>query len=368
MTKLTAEAIQALTSFKAAGAPVLTVYLDVDGRRWPRWIDCETRAELLLRAAGNGKAGDDVARIVGVIRGGLDRSHTRGLALFSSGEALWQTFELPVAVRDQVVVNETPHVGQLESAWENHESFGVLLADRQRARMFVFTFGELVDVSEQFDALPRHDDDAGNKDRGRGPDHVVEMAHQHLKRAAALAFAAYQRYEFDHLIVGAPTDVRPLLEKELHRYLRDRLTAHVNVAPGAGAAEVVAAALEVEDRVERDKQAALVVRVRERLHPGGGRGAGCAGLEEVLSALSERRVERLVLSDGYEAPGWHCDGCGRLCLKGRRCSVCGDAMRPIDDVVEEALEEALRQSCRVDVCVANADLDVMGRIAALLRY
>jgi hypothetical protein len=40
----------------------------------------------------------------------------------------------------------------------------------------------------------------------------------------------------------------------------------------------------------------------------------------------------------------------------------------VDDVVEEAVEEALIQSCRVAVCDGNADLDVLGRIGALLRY
>jgi peptide chain release factor subunit 1 len=43
-------------------------------------------------------------------------------------------------------------------------------------------------------------------------------------------------------------------------------------------------------------------------------------------------------------------------------------MDPVDDVVEEAVEEALAQSCRVTVCAGNADLDVLGRIGALLRY
>ena len=43
-------------------------------------------------------------------------------------------------------------------------------------------------------------------------------------------------------------------------------------------------------------------------------------------------------------------------------------MRQIDDIVEEAVEEALQQSCHVETCVGNADLDVLGRVGALLRY
>jgi hypothetical protein len=43
-------------------------------------------------------------------------------------------------------------------------------------------------------------------------------------------------------------------------------------------------------------------------------------------------------------------------------------MVPVDDLVEDAIEGALAQSCHVEICVGNADLDVMGRIGALLRY
>jgi hypothetical protein len=43
-------------------------------------------------------------------------------------------------------------------------------------------------------------------------------------------------------------------------------------------------------------------------------------------------------------------------------------MTLLEDVVEEAVHEALTQQVRVDVCVGNADLDVLGRIGALLRF
>ncbi len=40
----------------------------------------------------------------------------------------------------------------------------------------------------------------------------------------------------------------------------------------------------------------------------------------------------------------------------------------VDDVVEEAIQDALAQSCRVEICSENADLDVLGGIGAILRY
>ena len=372
MVALNSDVVRSLAAFKGGDDPVVSLYLDVDGRRFVRPRDYEQHLDALLRRAsvnGNGASAlaTDLRRIEAHVKGGLDRHHTRGLALFSCAPAgLWSVLELPVPVRNQLVVNATPHIRQLEAVLDRNERFGVLLADRQRARMFVFELGELVDKSERFDSLPRHEDDRGDWDKDHVRDHVLSAAHQHLKRAADVAFSVFQDQGFSHLIVGAPEEIANELERCLHSYLRDRIAARVNVAVNAPDSVIHQAALEVEEQVERDREARLVARLRDAVGAGNG---GVAGLPPVLAALVERRVDTLVVSDGYEAPGWRCPACGYLAGKGPACPVCPrSAMARVDDVVEEAVEDALGQSCRVEVVVGSADLDVMGRIGALLRF
>jgi hypothetical protein len=43
-------------------------------------------------------------------------------------------------------------------------------------------------------------------------------------------------------------------------------------------------------------------------------------------------------------------------------------MTKVEDLIEEAIEDALNQSCQVELCATSADLDVLGRVGALLRY
>lgn len=373
MALLNEESIRTLASFKAPDRPVVTAYLDVDGKRWPKYADVESRFDRLVRDAsdavgsnGHVAAAGDLQRIQGHLRAGMDRSRTRGLAIFSCGDALWEVHELPVRVKDQLVVNETPHVRQLEGIIDNYKGFGLLLADKQRTRMFVFELNELVDKSEVFEALPRHPDDAGDRDRGheRG-DLDATAAHQHVKRAAQLAFDVWKLHPFDHLILSAGPEIAHELEADLHSYLKERIRARVNIPASASEAVIVEAVLDVEEQVERDREAAMVRRMREAAASGRG---GVAGLEATLAAMSERRVDTLVVSDGFEAEGWRCDACGVLASKGRTCPTCGEEMHHVDDVVEEAVEQALLQSCHVEMCVGNADLDVAGRIGALLRF
>lgn len=372
MALLNEESIRSLASFKTPDRPVVTAYLDVDGKRWPRFQDVENRLERLVREAteaasanGHKDAVPDLERILQHVRSGLDRSRTRGLALFSCGDALWKTFELPVRVKDHVVVNQSPHVRQLETVVDNYPGIGMLLVDKQRARMFVFELTRLVDKSELFDELPRNEDEPGELDRGEPRGHIEEAQRRHLKRAAAVAFEAWKQHPFDHLVISAGPEVIHDLEADLHSYLKERVAARIHLATNSPESAITAAAAEVEEQLEREIEAATVKRMREGA---ASRRGGVAGLDATLAALCERRVDTLIVSDGFDAEGWRCDGCGLLAAKGRTCTRCNGAMTFVEDIVEEAVEQALLQACHVEMVVGNADLDVAGRIGALLRF
>lgn len=371
MPVITPESIRRLARFRGQRAPVTSCYLDVDGKRLRRQQDVEQELDVLLRRVrtkGNSKTSvhDDFHRISNYVRGGFDRSGVRGLAIFAcSAHALWEVVPLPVPVRSQVVVNSQPAVGQLKSVMEEYDAFGVLLVDRKRARLFLFELGELVEHSELFDDQPRDYDVRGEKERGDVAKHVDALAQAHARRAASAAFRMWQHHPFNRLAIGGPDDVVHEVRQALHPYLRERSCTRMPLPVTAKFEDIRNAAIELEQRVERAKEAAMVARLREAI---GSNGRGVAGLAPTLRALAERRVDRLLVSDGYTEPGWRCEPCGWLAVKGRKCPVCANHMVEIDDVVEAAVEEALAQSCAVEVCVGNADLDVLGRIGALLRF
>ncbi len=216
--------IRDLAGFKGEDAPVTSLYLDVDGRRRIRARDVELALERLVRPvrerhhqAGITSVCADLDRIEEHVKAGIDRSHVRGLALFScSAHGFWEAVELAVPVRDRLVVNHTPYVRELEAVVAQHERFAVLLVDRQRARLFLFEQGELLDKQEQFDLLPRHDDDGGQMGKDQVAGHAAVAAHPHLKQAAAAAFALYKDQGFDHFVLCGPDDVTAEMERDLH--------------------------------------------------------------------------------------------------------------------------------------------------------
>ena len=370
---ITEAAIRELAAFRGEDAPVTSCYLDVDGRRLVRRSDYEHQLDILLRSArdkvnGSDSVATDLRRIEEYVKAGFDRSTTRGLAFFScSAHDLWEVIPLPVPVHNRVVVNSVPAVGQLESVVQDYERIGVLLADRQRARMFVFELGEITEQSTVLDELPRDYDERGHGDLGydRERHHVDELAAQHLRHAAKETFELFQRTPFGCFTVGAPDAIFNELEACLHPYLRERLGPRVGVGVNASIDEIRSAVFEIEGEINRRREADLVERLRSAIDSSG---RGMKGLDPVLRALHEHRVEHLVVSDGYVEAGWSCGSCGALAAIGRTCAQCGADMEHLDDVVEEAVEMALTQKVKVQLCVGNADLDVLGRIGALLRY
>lgn len=372
MPVLTQDDIRDLAAVRSNGHLITSCYLDVDGGRYVRAADYERALDSMVRRVRQRLEVDpsveaDLKRIVDRVAEGFDRSTTRGVAIFASDALdLFTVHQLPVSVRNELIVNPAPAVGQLELVLQQCQRIAVLAADKQHARVFVYCLGELVAQAERTDDIGRDYDNVGEHDRGGPEHHREEMAHQHLRNTAELAWSVYQETGFDNVVIAATDPVASELERDLHPYLRQRLRGRLDLPASASEADLRRAALQAERDIEAAREAALVEELRAAVGANGGRGV--AGLKPVLDALGDRRVERLLISDGYTAEGWRCESCDRLATVGRECSACGAEMVHVDDVVEEAVEAALGQSCKVEVCNGNADLDVLGRIGALLRY
>ncbi|MBK5224338.1 MAG: hypothetical protein JJE52_15975 [Acidimicrobiia bacterium] len=368
---ITDQVVRELAEFDGDGSPVTTCYLNVDGRQNLRPVDVERELERLVRraapvAADEPSVSADLQRITAHVRDGIDRKGVRGLAMFSCApREFWKVISLPLPVHSRISVGHAPSVGPLESLVEELRPIGVMLVDRQRARLFVYEMGALTERSELVGELPRDYDIRDQSSRGEPTAHVDELILQHLRSAAKAAFDLFHEREVGHIAIGGAPEALAQVEELLHPYLKERLVGRLRVPAAAPIDEVRTHLLDLQAQVERDAEAATVARLRDAVGAGT---KGVAGLDDALAALGDRRVDVLVVSEGFEQPGWRCPACGALAVVGSTCATCGAEMARVDDVVDEAIQETFAQSCGLEICVGNADLDVLGRIGALLRY
>ncbi|HEY3209442.1 MAG TPA: Vms1/Ankzf1 family peptidyl-tRNA hydrolase [Actinomycetota bacterium] len=376
MPEIDREFLRKLADWSSNGIPVSSLYLDVDGRRYPRRQDYMVRAEQLchelqrsskdrtLNRDATTSVAQDAARMLEYLQS-LDRGSTRGVALFSASKAsLWEPVVVPRPLKDRATLAPHPYVIPLEALVETYECFCTALVDRAKARIFLARMGQIQERTDVFDDVPgRHEQ--GGWSQSRYQRHIGDHETHHLKHVADVLLRFYKLKKFDHLILAAPDELIPEFERSLHDYLRRRIAARVTLPMTASAAEVLQKSLAVEEEIEKARERSIVERVTAETSAGRN---GVAGLGPVLHALNDGRVDTLVVPFGLSMPGTRCQECGRLATSGSVCRTCGGRLEPVPDVVEGAVANAIRQSSRVEILSLLEPEETAQEVAALLRF
>jgi peptide subunit release factor 1 (eRF1) len=90
-------------------------------------------------------------------------------------------------------------------------------------------------------------------------------------------------------------------------------------------------------------------------------------VEATLKALSNGQVRTLLVDPTAAEGGFRCTVTGRLTIKEDDCENEGDA-GSLPDVIDEAIEEVLRQGGQVDVMEGEEARSEVHGLAALLRF
>lgn len=377
---LTTKKLEHLAAIPAGVHPIVSLYLKLEPRD-------RARGKYLIKLKNRMKAVVDGLDRLGftpaeqrAVAGDLDRIYrdlespaglpsTQGIAIFASaGHGLYERVELPSVYRSRLVVDRTPLVRELLGA---HDEVGRLLTvvlDRTSARIFEVTaYGAREVEGIHADATRGgkfHSDRHGAPGVGEHTwnNRIRNEKKRHLGTVADALFRLDRATPAHGLILaGIGTDAASLAPF-LHPYLRQKVMGTVRLNPKeTSAAHVHAATLAARADAEREMEAALVKQVRSGL----GTGWAVNGVPATLKALAEGKVRTLLVNPTAEMPGFRCAS-GRLALFERDCRTDGSAV-PVHDVIDDAIEEALRQRVEVEVVHSDAASRVDG-LAGLLRF
>jgi peptide subunit release factor 1 (eRF1) len=117
---------------------------------------------------------------------------------------------------------------------------------------------------------------------------------------------------------------------------------------------------------ERKSEKELWERIRNEYLRGG---LAAVGLEDVLDAAEEGRVEKMIVDRTFRPEGNRCYECNNLSVgKAERCSACGAQSLYNVGLVNEIVEMLALTGADVDFSDPIEGLTEAGQIAALLRY
>jgi peptide chain release factor subunit 1 len=356
---------------------VLSLYLDLDPTQFatPRARATAVRslvdeAERRIRQRDGLSHADRVGleasleRAAALLERDLPTESVHGVAVFASQpEDLFIVLRLPRSVRNRVAIGGSPLVGPL-ARLERHERWCIALVSRRDARIFRGSPDGLREI-EQIHDLVFGQHDQGGWSQARYQRGIEKEKDDHLRNTAEALMRHFKRRPFERLIVGGPREVVADFESKLHGYLSERLAGRIEVDVAASTPEQVLAAVQPRfEELEDEREAAALERLGEA-------GRAATGLDEVLRALNERRVETLILDERFSAPGTSCPECGWLGPDGvRTCPVDGGELARLEDLTEAAIELSLQQSAEILAVRRRSDelAERAGGVAALLRF
>ena len=361
------ETLERLARLDTHGDPVLSVYLDLDPARFPTPTARDAQLDALLGDARREAAEKDASWVQAFLHAEPTITRgARGLAIFCSAEAgILEVVRLPSPVEPMSVVDTVPWLEPL-AGMISPGDWAVAVMSRTAARLFRGGPSALTEFATIDDEVHRRHAQGGWS-QARFQRGIEEQVAVHVRRVAEQLLRADQRRPFEHLVIVASGELRPVIEHSLHSKLAEVLAGMIDAdLEHATADEIARAVVPIIERTEREGEQALVARIDEALGTGG---AAAAGLDEVLSTLEQHRVEALLVPERSSLIAGLCPRCGRLSTADDgKCPLDGSVLTEVD-AVEHAVEETARQSAQVVVVRHQAGwLTEHGGIAVLLRW
>jgi peptide subunit release factor 1 (eRF1) len=381
MASAVALQLERLTRTSSAGHPVVSCYLKLEPRdrsRGKYLIKLKNRVKgvkaalprLSLDRGAQEAVGRDLDRIVEYLRTSVNLPAAQGLAIFAcEGIDLFEVLALPVIHRSRLAVDATPLIRELASVEDEFGRILTVVLDRTGARFFEVTAYHATELpSLRADATRggrfRGDQDGPGWGEHNYHNRIREEKQRHFEAIARELFALDRRHPAHGIVLAGPGTEAGGVRPFLHSYLSARVLGTARLNPKeATTAAVHAATLAVREAWERSSERALVAELRERQ----GTGWAVNGLAPTLKALSRGQVRALMISGDTSVPGFRCPETGRLALSEKDCRAEGGAV-PVLDVVDDAIEEALRQRVDVNVVYDSDALREIDGLAGQLRF
>lgn len=337
-----------LLELRCEAPSVVSVYLDLqDPQTYQRQLQAMIAAALKRDAVFEAFRADfDALRD---FVGGFKAERHQGLAAFSCRRSgFWKATPLPERGRNALRLGESPWIAPLINLAEQHQRYGVVLVDRERARFAEVYLG---------DALEHPAPQAPDSPR------IADPLHRHLKAVADHAVWLSRRRSLDRLILGGPADLQPYFLRHLHSRLQDTVIVDDTIGASASLPEVVELVVRVELQARRARESVLVQRLLEAVRADA---MGVLGLADTLDAVRRGAARMLLIKEGMARLGRLCRGCRALSLSGRKCPYCWLETEPALDLVAELVDQALDQGCEVVRLRHDHGLDTFGGIGAEL--
>lgn len=365
---ITNQDLRELLNYQAKNA-VLSVYLNTDPAEGsPETYKLNLRS--MLKEI-------DLPEDINSVTRYIDHEHDwsgRSVAVFScSPENFFRAYSIAVPVRSRARYDLRPYVKPLADLFDSYGGYGIVLVDKQKARLLYFNLGEMEEKKGVFgESVKRTKRGGGSQQAGRKggsaglTDYADEVAERNIKEAVDAATRFFKESNVRRIMIGGSEDTIAQFRSQLPKAWQSLVIGVFQISMNASHNEILERAMKVgtEAEVRRETQLANAIVTNAAKERG-----GVLGLQDTLQGIYDGRVQTLLIRDGYREPGSRCTSCGYLSGEVLdACPYCGGETEEIGDAVELAVRKVMRIGGEVEVIESNRNLGEFKDIGALLRY
>src|SRR5215208_5462021 len=364
-----------LLNFEPTAAPVISLYLDAraDQHGQTNFLPF-VRKQLTERSKTYENQSEerlsfeeDFVRIVRYLEGEVPAS-IQGLAIFAcSAEQDWfevGQFDAPFE-RNRVFVSDRPHLYPLARLIDQYRRYAVVLADTNRAQIFVFASGRAVNRQEVENVKTKHAK-VGGWSQARYQRHEQNYHLQHAKEVVENLEQIVRDEGIEQIVLaGDEATVIPLLREQMSKEVAERVIEALSLGIDTPEHELLEESLTAFRRHDSFTDMEKVERLLNEYRADD---LGVAGVPETLAALSNGQVEELLIAAKPDSLQFDKEEVEKVL---NLYDVDGALPEELDQrtVADELVRRAnVFSSARVTFIEDATRLERLGGVGAFLRY
>lgn len=367
--------LQSLLQFEPVGQPVISLYLDAradqNGQRnflpFVRKQLTERGRTYEARSPARASFEEDFVRIMRYLEDGV-RKDAQGIAIFSCSGAgdyfAVGQFAAPFE-RNRLFIYDRPHLYPLVRLMDAYRGYAVVLADTNRAQVFVFAAGRAIEHEGIENVKTKHTK-VGGWSQARYQRHEENYHLRHAKEVVDTLTRIVREDQIENIILaGDEAVVIPVLREQMPKELSEKVTEVLSLGVNTPEHELLQESLKAFQRQDTVSDQQKVERLMNEYRADD---LGVAGVAETLAALSNGQVEELLITASADSLEYDYAEVRKVIA-----AYTVDGVVPVDFDQRVVADELVRRaqelsSARVTFIEDQKLLEPLGGVGALLRY
>jgi peptide subunit release factor 1 (eRF1) len=367
--------LKRLLNFEPIPAPVISLYLDARvNENGQRTFLPFVKKQLNERGKSyeNGSEerqsfDEDFVRIMRYLEDEVPET-VQGLAIFacSAAEDWFEVglFDAPFE-RNRLFISDRPHFYPLARMIDQYRRYAVVLADTNRAQIFVFAAGRAVEHEEVENVKTKHAK-VGGWSQARYQRHEKNYHLQHAKEVVEMLEKIVVDEGIEHIVLaGDEATVIPLLREQMPKTIEEKVIDALSLGIDTPEHELLDESLTA---FRRHDSLTDMEKVERLLNEYRADDLGVAGVPETLAALSNGQVEEMLIAANAKSIQFDEEEVDKVLKLYKNDEALPDPLNQ-RTVADELVRRAnVLSSAKVTFIEDSTRLEQLGGVGGFLRY